>query len=91
MLLCASDDAHENVEPLAPPEVGGKRPTTVTCFILAALTSPWLSHPWQGAAIGERVFFGEGGENQPDAENANKVVSWLSVPFMMIHTLKIRP
>jgi len=46
MLLCASDEAHENVEPLLPPE---------------------------GSVVGERVFFGEGGENQPDAESPNKV------------------
>mmetsp|Transcript_410 Transcript_410/g.1054 ORF Transcript_410/g.1054 Transcript_410/m.1054 type:complete len:253 (-) Transcript_410:377-1135(-) len=46
MLLCASDEAHENVEPLLPPE---------------------------GAVVGERVFFGEGGENQPEPDTANKV------------------
>jgi hypothetical protein len=27
----------------------------------------------QGSVVGERVFFGEGGENQPDAESPNKV------------------
>jgi tRNA-binding EMAP/Myf-like protein len=37
MLLCASNAAHDAVEPLAPPE---------------------------GAAVGERVWFGEGGKEQ---------------------------
>ncbi len=46
MLLCASDAAHEHVEPLTPPE---------------------------GAAPGERVFFGDGGQDQPEAESPNKV------------------
>lgn len=27
----------------------------------------------QGAVVGERVFFGEGGENQPEPDTANKV------------------
>lgn len=46
MLMCASNDAHDAVEPLDPPA---------------------------GAATGERVFFGEGGAGQPEAESPNKV------------------
>lgn len=46
MLLCASDAAHENVEPLTPPE---------------------------GAEVGERVFFGEGNQEQPEAAKENQV------------------
>ncbi|KAI8464613.1 MAG: hypothetical protein J3K34DRAFT_474168 [Monoraphidium minutum] len=46
MLLCASNDAHDAVEPLAPPE---------------------------GAAVGERVWFGEGGEKQAAPVEPNRV------------------
>lgn len=45
MLLCASNDAHDVVEPLVPPE---------------------------GAAIGERVFFGDMAE-QPEPAKENQV------------------
>lgn len=46
MLMCASNGAHDAVEPLDPPA---------------------------GAATGERVFFGEAGAAQPEAESPNKV------------------
>jgi len=46
MLLCASNDAHDRVEPLSPPE---------------------------GAAVGERVWFGEEGRGQPAAAEPNRV------------------
>ena len=46
MLMCASNAAHDIVEPLSPPE---------------------------GAATGERVYFGEDGADQPEAESPNKV------------------
>ena len=47
MLMCASNEAHDVVEPLRPPA---------------------------GAATGERVFFGEDGADQPEAESPNKVL-----------------
>ncbi|KIY93274.1 hypothetical protein MNEG_14688 [Monoraphidium neglectum] len=46
MLLCASNAAHDAVEPLAPPE---------------------------GAAVGERVWFGEGGKEQGAPAEPNRV------------------
>jgi methionine--tRNA ligase beta chain len=46
MLLCASNEAHDVVEPLMPPAE---------------------------AQIGERVFFCDGKENQPEPEGPNKV------------------
>ena len=46
MVLCASNDDHTAVEPLAPPE---------------------------GAPVGERVWFGEGGQGQPEPAAASQV------------------
>ena len=48
MLMCASNAAHDVVEPLTPPVE---------------------------AAVGERIFFGEDGADQPDAESPNKVLN----------------
>ena len=46
MLMCASNAAHDVVEPLIPPTE---------------------------AAVGERIYFGEDGADQPEAESPNKV------------------
>ena len=46
MLLCASNAAHDQVEPLLPPAQ---------------------------APVGERVWFGEGGKEQPPAAEPNRV------------------
>ena len=48
MLMCASNEAHDVVEPLQPPA---------------------------GAATGERVYFGDDGADQPEAESPNKVAA----------------
>lgn len=54
-------------------------PPLSTRLPLLGPTKPEGSLRWmQGAAIGERIFFGEGGESQPEPETANKV------PFALV-------
>ena len=85
MVLCASDEAHENVEPLSPPEGAEVCP----CMLLATrsrcaerastITAAGRRHCSQkslhdtceiGVQVGERIYFEEG---QPEPAKENRV------------------
>ncbi len=62
MVLCASNADHTQVELIKPPVT--PPPSFERCQVVDGLPT----NQQEGAKIGERIFFGEGYEGEPDKE-----------------------